>query len=596
METQFINNNGHNYLSDFLDDLPDNVFFNKVTTSCGMTSLALSNNVKYVICVPFKNLIINKVKWCNERDIDVLGVYDIKESKVTDEMIQEFKGNKIMVTWDSLPKVVKNLPDIGDYKLLIDEAHQLINSGAFRTTAIEHVLQNFRLFKSFVFGTATPIREKYQLPILRDIPKVEIIWDNLEIVNIHYVKIDNSIDELIVNLCLQYLNGDTINNAHIFLNSVKELMTIIESINKLTRISSKSVRIVCANTERNREVVERSKKVNITISSINSEPCKINFYTSTAFEGTDIYDENGKTYIISNGNKDYTKIDIITTLPQIIGRIRNAKIKNFVELWYSPNRYYSYTTEEQFEKIVKENLNKAETIIRDYNLVSDETKKSIIKGVEENPYILYNVITNILKVNETVWYYEMNSFQTLRTAYYVNNKTIPDKKTVKINQIEYTYTPIEKIEITNPIKVRSVKPTFKNLCLQFFDAYETKNKDVLNKINNINPVIKQAFNILGIQKIKALEFREKDIKKALLVLDNLKSKNLKIVKLLNLKTGTWVSTSELKLKLQSIYVKLNIEKTAKATDIIDYYEVKSLTKRKDSQVQSGFVINMSKYK
>ena len=119
---------------------------------------------------------------------------------------------------------------------------------------------------------------------------------------------------------------------------------------------------------------------------------------------------------------------------------------------------------------------------------------------------------------------------------------------------------------------------------------------MLNKINNINPVIKQAFNILGIQKIKALEFREKDIKKALLVLDNLKSKNLKIVKLLNLKTGTWVSTSELKLKLQSIYVKLNIEKTAKATDIIDYYEVKSLTKRKDSQVQSGFVINMSKYK
>lgn len=63
METQFINNNGHNYLSDFLDDLPDNVFFNKVTTSCGMTSLALSNNVKY------DKVLLKKIKEFNRQSL-----------------------------------------------------------------------------------------------------------------------------------------------------------------------------------------------------------------------------------------------------------------------------------------------------------------------------------------------------------------------------------------------------------------------------------------------------------------------------------------------------------------------------------------------
>ena len=39
------------YLSDCLDDLPDNVYLNKTTTGCGASHLCLTNNVNYVVIV-----------------------------------------------------------------------------------------------------------------------------------------------------------------------------------------------------------------------------------------------------------------------------------------------------------------------------------------------------------------------------------------------------------------------------------------------------------------------------------------------------------------------------------------------------------------
>ncbi len=52
---------------------------------------------------------------------------------------------------------------------------------------------------------------------------------------------------------------------------------------------------------------------------------KINFYTATAFEGCDIYDENGRTYVVSDKYKSHTLVDISTLFIQIAGRIRNSR-------------------------------------------------------------------------------------------------------------------------------------------------------------------------------------------------------------------------------------------------------------------------------
>ena len=44
-----------------LSDLPYNCIFNKVVTGCGGTTIALTNQENYVIAVPTKELVVNKV-------------------------------------------------------------------------------------------------------------------------------------------------------------------------------------------------------------------------------------------------------------------------------------------------------------------------------------------------------------------------------------------------------------------------------------------------------------------------------------------------------------------------------------------------------
>ena len=43
-----------------MEDLPQNCIFNKVITGCGGTTIALFNNINYVIAVPTTELITNK--------------------------------------------------------------------------------------------------------------------------------------------------------------------------------------------------------------------------------------------------------------------------------------------------------------------------------------------------------------------------------------------------------------------------------------------------------------------------------------------------------------------------------------------------------
>jgi len=175
----------YNYLGEFLEDLPDNCYFNKVLTGCGGTTVALTNNVNYVICVPFISLIQNKL----DQVENAFGFY----GGIKTEDLQDYLANtdvlvkKILVTYDSLTKLIEYInPE--EYKLLIDEAHKLLDSASFRFKAVKSVMQNYEKFNSYVFMTATPVQDKYQLPELACLPKVEIDWGDIVPVNLSKVK------------------------------------------------------------------------------------------------------------------------------------------------------------------------------------------------------------------------------------------------------------------------------------------------------------------------------------------------------------------------------------------------------------------------
>jgi hypothetical protein len=86
---------------------------------------------------------------------------------------------KIVVTYDSLPRVVNVLSDAGynvyrDFFLLVDEYHILFNHYSFRHAPIKRLLAEAGNFERVTYMSATPIEEEYMLEELKGIQTVVV--------------------------------------------------------------------------------------------------------------------------------------------------------------------------------------------------------------------------------------------------------------------------------------------------------------------------------------------------------------------------------------------------------------------------------------
>ena len=583
MET-IIDSQGYRYMSLFMSDLPDNVMMNKVLTGCGGTTLALSNDIPYVICVPFRAMITNKMKWAKENDIDLCPVM----GGVSDDFIYSYSGKKYMTTYDSLGRLCK-LIDASKFKILIDESHKMIDAGAFRSDAIHTVLENYLKFKSYVFMTSTPVKDKYQLPGLVGIPQVKIYWPNIEPIEIKYNSDVTNISQTVSFVAAKHLTGEFESNAHIFINSVSSIIDIIETIDH-NLISPEVINIVCANNEENQEKLNATIGEKYIIKNVG-DVNKVNFYTSTAFEGSDIFDTEGKIYIVTDGKKDYTKNDILTTLPQIIGRIRNSKYKNNIDLIFTPSPFYEYTTESEFETFVKVSLSNAGELIQTYNkTVNPMLKTALYKDAETNRYVLQRNGTLIL--NETALYNEMHSFESVHNTYYAfRDNNLEGNFTIKVNGTDHYYSQQTPLKIQGADKLLiGKKPNFGKLCIEYLS--ENCSKATKSRIEAYEPLIGKAYEVLGADKMKALRFEKKMIKNELIKVDILKNKDRKIVDILNYRVGQFMTSLKIKKDLSRAYGLLGIQKSAKTSDLKNWYEVKDFVKwNKDSSTsERGLVI------
>ena len=172
-----------NYLGQFMTELPVNCLFDKGITGCGGTTIALTNEKDTIIAIPYVSAIKNKIQQAEDdkkKEIykhNLLGVYaDITDENILD-YVDSHETKKILVTYDSLERVITALQNIGidvykDYYLLIDEWHILFNSYLFRNETIKKVLHHCTQFKEVTYMTATPIEDEFILEELKHLPVV----------------------------------------------------------------------------------------------------------------------------------------------------------------------------------------------------------------------------------------------------------------------------------------------------------------------------------------------------------------------------------------------------------------------------------------
>ena len=337
------------YLSNFMTELPVNCLFDKGKTGCGGTTIAIENEIDTIIAMPYVNVIKNKT----EQHPGLLGIYQgVTDAEIID-YLQNHDKKKIAVTYDRLESLI-NLLEQNGYKpysqfyLLVDEWHILFNSYAFRNKAVTEVLFHSPKFDIVTYMTATPIEEEFILNELKELPIVEVNWPNTVNVNIKPIITSKPIN-VVCKLITDALEGKMFGNLHFFVNSVD---FIAEAITK-ANLQPDQVRVICSNnTSPGRGRKNNQKKLGLEYQiATTTDPLKqINFYTSTCFEGCDIYDENGRTYIVSDKNKSHTLLDVSTLIIQICGRIRDSRYKAEITHIFSETRYNNFTTYEEFKE------------------------------------------------------------------------------------------------------------------------------------------------------------------------------------------------------------------------------------------------------
>lgn len=365
------------YLSDYISELPSGYLINKGITGCGGTTIELNAPRNSIILAPTIGLVQSK------ESSNVFGLYgDKKNSDLKQYLITQQSYKKVIATYDALPRILECVPNYSDYFLLIDEYHLLFNDYSLRNKAIKYILQNFTRFKGWCFLTATPLQEEFILKELQNIPKIEYQWEAAKPIRLE-IKDTYFIQKEILDLITSIKDK----NLHIFLNSISTINAVIKKINV-------DFRVVCSKT---------SKSRTFNVEPITSQVKPVNFYTSCAFEGADIYDPDGLAIIVSDTSISTTVLDIATKVRQVCGRIRNSKYKDeYIFILNTSKHRYANTTKEEFMNLVQQSELEGKDLLDGYQKFTDSQMLAQLKVFEEEKY--YNLYLN--RTDSSIYYDE----------------------------------------------------------------------------------------------------------------------------------------------------------------------------------------------
>lgn len=563
-------------------ELPKGIL-NKGVTGCGATSVAIEDEHKTIICSPRINLIKNKVG----QHEGLLGVFgDVKNDEIM-AYLEKAETPKIMVTYDSMPRLAKLIDDKSDWRVVVDEYQYLLIDSGFRSDKAIALLDVVNEFDYVTYLSATPIADKYiqQMEQFKDVPYTELIWgDRVERIYVEREVSTKPIDNAI-KIVRNYLNGifpkerDAVSKeCVIFLNSVTNIANLVRQ----TKLPSDDVNIIVADTEDNRKLVRQiGKGYDIGTIPLEGEPHKMfTFCTSTAFAGCDFYSTCASTFVISDNKKVHTSIDIATELAQIAGRQRLAcnpfrKTIVFiynVDIGESNADLYKYAIEQKLEKSVK--------MAEWKNSAPDYFKKDVIKETSEmqnikkysESYVRYDEKSDSFTVNR--WAYLNELF-----AYDVQHENYQDSIIVK-KQLEESGFGIKgeekRSDYKEQLKCILVKEGFADRMKRYCELRQLKETNPYYLADEIMERqyedLKLYYDRLGYDRIKALGYKEKDLKNELersYYENDIKQKFREVFVV-----GERMSTEEIKCTMTEIYATYGVRKKGVATQLERDYGIR----------------------
>ena len=523
---------------------------------------------------------------------------------------------KILVTYDSYHIVKDILTELDKTRFdnsytVVDEFQSILHDSRFKSNTELQFLSNLKSTKHVIFASATPMMEEYlnMLDEFDGLPYFELDWYSLDPTRIIKpdleVLVMRSVGEKACKVIKTYLDGKfesvviqkdgqstkiTSTEAVLYVNSVNHITTIIKRMN----LTPDQVLILCSNTDENAKKIKSKLGKDFKIGHVPN-PQKgekfpmFTFCTRTVYLGADFYSTCARSFIFSDANIDSLAVDISEDLPQILGRQRWScnPWKNSATFYYRSTANYRYMKEEDFQAELDRKMIQTNNLLSIYNKGDNAEKYSLAKTYRDlakllnykNDYVGVNTIflknptgevTKILKptINNLVYVNEIRAFKIQQIDY-------KDRFTV-FSSISNKLTPDDLInqEVVRFMRIYESLTTIHDK-LQMLCEYDISNDAksiVLGQISDSDEV-KSYYLALPPEKLKALYYNSAKIKKELNIITfspELLTKT--IYEEFNI--GDKITLSDIKIKLTSIYNKINYSGCAKATDLLEFFDVK----------------------
>ena len=609
----------YRYLSqwnDLLNILPQQgkYILNKVNTGCGGTTLFLQSPQPTILVSPRSNVLYSKsAQFPNahlfRKKTDTSTSVPVLKERLRD-YINMCNGSfhcpmmqpiipKILVTIDSYSYVAEQLAFMGildKFTVLVDEFQCLMSDSKFKGRVELEFLHNLRGVNSVCYMSATPIDESYlnHFPDFSDVAGYyKLIWDSsvLETPNLDMrpYKPKQSSKGICKGIIQDYrsngyfaqkvINGAVVSSTEvvIFLNDVRTIVQIIEENN----LQPDEVNVLCSPSNK---YVKDLKRLGVHIGELSTDPCNpvnriFTFATRASFEGVDFYSNSAFTYIFCDGLLEWNKNDLITDVPQILGRQRlDQPFRKDAILYYRAN---SRTDSAAIIERIKAKEEATQRWIDIFNASDEQTKMMLKDGIMkrsketryQDDYVEFVDDMQggfVLRENYLVKSTELRDWQLSNYVY--NNPMNIIKTVVGQTGINATschgYTTMTGVAALDKFKQEFFKattfPEKMRIYTEMRELYPEHTNDLYQNAF-IDYHFHQAYDMLGGNKLRALRFREKDIVEAVssVMLHQIVCEECQKIFL----PGCRYKRSEVKVALQRIYNSTGINETAKANDL-----------------------------
>ncbi len=586
---------GTKYLSDFQIDnkkfeLPNGIL-DKEMTGCGGTTLALEDSNKTIICCPRIKLLENKHAQFPETLIVKGGV----DKTAITKYLEESALPKILVTYDSLPRVLDCIDDIENWRIVVDEFQCLLSDSAFKAEVELGFLKQVKTCPYVTYLSATPILGKWldEISYFKDVNYYQLDWEEKTKAMVYPIKTNKPI-KAVAMIVYEYLNGNypsiTLEDGTkveskecvIFLNSVTSIVNLM----KYCTLKPEQVNIIVAQNEDNQHTIDKlGKEFSIGTIPLKGEAHKmITMCTSTAYMGVDFYSECAATFVVGDPKMPNTAVDISMELCQIAGRQRleSNPFRNHITFIY--NTCPGDISPEDFNIMIKMKEERTRIEIEHCNNLSELARQTAIQMVNNtrktvgfyDSYTMYDsdsqqFVRNELAAVHDRYAYDVQQQQYQNSVVLLDEIANTEKFSVSSHQPYIVYNKTIAMTITNT--------AFNERMQQYCEYRQTGglySNLLCQELNKKDPKLSVYYDALGADLIQSLDYQERELEKEYKLINNKKKIQQRLYK--QFKSGERILNPELKAIIQTIYNDLGLDRTAKATDIklfgFTYKEVK----------------------